>query len=223
MRLWERLGVAPGITAVIGSGGKTTLLEALGRELAKEGHHVLLCTTTKMYSFPGLPCARSSAELEALRQTRPLLCAGTPVKGTGKLTAPDQPFRDLQNRFDYVLAEADGAAGRPLKAHASWEPVIPPETGTLIHVLGASGFGRPIAEAVHRPELYARLAGVPEAAPATAETEAAVLRAEGYLGGVLFMNQAEKQEDRETGRVLSRLLARPIWAGSLREGSCVEC
>ena len=40
------------------------------------------------------------------------------------------------------------------------------------------------------------------ALPATAETEAAVLRAEGYLGGVLFMNQAEKQEDRETGRVI---------------------
>ena len=77
-----------------------------------------------------------------------------------------------------MLAEADGSAGRPMKAHASHEPVIPPEANQTICVVGASGFGRPIAEAVHRPALYARLAELPETAPVTPLAEAAVLRAE---------------------------------------------
>lgn len=33
MQLYERLGVPCGVTAVIGSGGKTTLLRTLSREL----------------------------------------------------------------------------------------------------------------------------------------------------------------------------------------------
>ena len=45
------LEIRPGLTAVIGSGGKTTLLRTLGRELAEAGHRVLLCTTTKIFPF----------------------------------------------------------------------------------------------------------------------------------------------------------------------------
>lgn len=33
MQLYERLGIPCGVTAVIGSGGKTTLLRTLSREL----------------------------------------------------------------------------------------------------------------------------------------------------------------------------------------------
>ena len=47
MDFFRLLGVRPGMTALIGAGGKTTLLRRLGEELA-EGHRVLLCTTTKM-------------------------------------------------------------------------------------------------------------------------------------------------------------------------------
>jgi len=51
-----------------------------------------------------------------------------------------------------VLVEADGAAGRPLKAWAAWEPVIPGQTCLLVVMAGASGLGRPLTPAwVHRP------------------------------------------------------------------------
>ena len=55
MLLSERLGIRPGVTAVIGGGGKTTLLRTLGTELAADGARVLLCTTTKIFPFDGLP------------------------------------------------------------------------------------------------------------------------------------------------------------------------
>ena len=54
MPLSERLGIRPGVTAVIGGGGKTTLLRTLGEELAAGGARVLLCATTKIYPFDGL-------------------------------------------------------------------------------------------------------------------------------------------------------------------------
>lgn len=216
MGLAELLDIRPGVTAVIGGGGKTTLLRTLGEELAAGGARVLLCATTKILPFDGLPNLISPTE-EALAEAlaaRRLVCAGTPVPGTGKLTAPGGPMARLADLADFVLAEADGSAGRPLKAHASHEPVIPPEANQTILVVGASGFGRPIAEAAHRPALYARLAGVPEDAPATPQTEAAVLLAEG-LHTRVFVNQTETAEARAQAAALAALLPCPVLAGSL--------
>ncbi|MEG0512870.1 MAG: hypothetical protein RR653_09150, partial [Clostridia bacterium] len=46
-RLSERLRIPRGVTAVVGSGGKTTLIERLARELS-ENARVLRMTTTHM-------------------------------------------------------------------------------------------------------------------------------------------------------------------------------
>ena len=221
MTLSQLLDIRPGVTAVIGGGGKTTLLRTLGEELA--GHHtVLLCTTTKILPFPDLPCARTAAELDQLRRSHRLLCAGTDVPGTGKLAAPETPMALLAERFDYVLAEADGAARRPLKAHAPHEPVVPPEANQTICVVGASGFGQPISEAAHRPERYALLAGVPETAEAAPETVAAVLRAEG-LHTKVYVNQVETLWELASARTLAALLDCPVLAGSLHRKEYFPC
>ena len=216
MDFFRLLGVRPGMTALIGAGGKTTLLRRLGEELA-EGHRVLLCTTTKMYPFPGLPLARTAEELALLRRKHTLVCAGTVLPESGKLAAPPVSMELLAGWFDYVLVEADGAAGRPLKAHAPHEPVIPSGAGRVIRVTGASGLGRPIALAAHRPERYARLAGVPETSPAAPETEAAVLRREN-LGDVVFINQVETPAGRAAAAALAARLDRPAAAGSVWSG-----
>ena len=215
------LDIRPGVTAVIGGGGKTTLLRTLGEELAEQ-HTVLLCTTTKIFPFPDLPCARTAAELDDLRRSYRLLCAGTDVPGTGKLSVPETPMALLAERFDYVLVEADGAARRPLKAHAPHEPVIPPEANQTICVVGASGFGQPILEAAHRPERYASLAGVAETAEAAPETEAAVLRAEG-LHDKIYVNQVETLWDLADARALAALLDCPVLAGSLHRKEYFPC
>ena len=116
MALRDLLGVRPGVTAVIGGGGKDHAAADLGGgKLAAEGKRVLLCTTTKMLLFPDLPCALTGAELEALRRKHRLLCAGTLLPDTGKLAAPETPMAQLAARFDYMLVEADGAARRPLE------------------------------------------------------------------------------------------------------------
>lgn len=221
MDLAALLDIRPGVTAVIGGGGKTTLLRTLGAELARR-HWVLLCTTTKMFPFPDLPWAATAEDLDRLRDRHALLCAGRPVPGAGKLTAPEVPMARLASWFDYVLVEADGAAGRPLKAHAAHEPVIPPEAGQTVCVVGASGFWRPIRQAAHRPERYAALAGVSPESLATAETEAAVLLAEG-LHDRVYVNQVETQGALAAARALASRLDCPAASGSLWRGEYVTC
>lgn len=220
MSLAKLLCVQPGVTAVIGGGGKTTLLRTLGEELSAR-HRVLLCTTTKIFPFDGIPCAHTAAEMEAFTQPAGLWCMGTPAE-QGKLTVPAVSLEGLASCFDYVFVEADGAAGRPLKAHASHEPVIPPCVNQAILVVGASGFYRPISEAAHRPEIYAKLSGVSVKEEATAETQAAVLQAEG-LHDRVFVNQVETLPDLLEAKCLAALLRCPLLAGSLQREEYFKC
>lgn len=211
------LSIHRGVTAVIGGGGKTTLLRRLGEELCQSGT-VLLCTTTKVYPFGDLPCAHTTEELDALRRSSRLLCAGAPLGDTGKLTALPVPMAELAKWFDYVLVEADGSAGCPMKAHAPHEPVIPAEADQTILVVGASGFGHPIGEAAHRPALYAALASADLADPITPPLAAKVILAEG-LHTRVFINQAETAESMAAAQCLAHFLDCPTAAGSTQKGA----
>lgn len=222
MELIRDMEIRPGITAVIGGGGKTTFLRKVGEALAAQGHRVLLYTTTKFFPFSDLPCARSLEEVDALRKEHPLLCAGQPLPGSAKLTAFDVPMEELSSRFPYILVEADGSAQRPMKAHEPHEPVIPKETEQTIYLLGASGFGRPIAEAAHRPELYACLAGAEIGDPITPYLAASVVRAEGW-GGRVFVNRVETKEQENLARRFASLIEVPVFAGSLERGELFKC
>lgn len=220
MSLSALLDVRVGVTAVIGGGGKTTLLSVLGRELSGR-RRVVLCTTTKIFPFPEIPCAKTAEELAHLAGER-LICTGTQVPGTGKLTVPPVPISALMREFDYVLVEADGSAGRPLKAHAPHEPVIPPEASNVILVVGASGFGRPIREAAHRPERYAALAGAGLEDLVSPAMAAAVVRAEG-LHDRVYINQAETPFQLADAKRFAQDMNCPVLAGSLQREEYQIC
>lgn len=211
MELWELLGVRNGITALIGGGGKTTMMYTLAGELAARGT-VLCVTTTRIWPPTHLPAAErmDRRTLEGLR----CACVGTPVR-EGKLGPPVQPVEELAGLADYVLVEADGSKGLPVKAHQPHEPVIPAGTGRTVVLVGASAFGRPVREAVHRAETFCRLTGLPPDARVTPEAAAALLRAEG-LGDAVFVNQAEKALP--AARRLAAGLDRPVFAGALLKG-----
>lgn len=207
MLLSRLLCVRPGVTALTGGGGKTAAMYRLARELRREG--TVICTTTTRILPPDhLPVADGGAELAAALARLGCVCAGAPAE-EGKLGAPGLPVAALAALADYVLVEADGSAGRPMKAHAPHEPVIPAEANQTVLVIGASGFGQPIFQAAHRPERYAALAGVSLDAEVTPEIAAAVIDAEGFADRVL-VNQVETAEQIAAARRLEELLACPV-------------
>ena len=229
--LSKTLCIRRGITAVIGSGGKTTLLRELARELSACGS-VILTTSTHIRPFPDLPCLASfspdSSENEAVIRSRlsvsPLLCIGTPAK-EGKLSAPPLPFDHLARLADYVLIEADGSRGLPIKAHRGSEPVIPDGTRRIILLAGFSGFGKPVRNAVHVPERFLALTGAGEQDLLTPELCAEAIQKE-HLADVIVLNQADdlhcpdsalRTETLSLCRRFAKKTDLPVFAGSLRE------
>lgn len=215
--LAELLGVCPSLTAIIGGGGKTSLLYALARELQSRGS-VIVTTSTKIRRPTQLPVADPATpeELRATLRTASPLCLGSPWP-EDKLAAPTLSFAALTRAADYVLVEADGSKGLPAKAHAAHEPVIPAETGRVILVLGADAFGKPISVICHRPERFTALTGASPDDLLTPARWAALILTEGY-GNVIYVNKCETQADFENAAALASLLSVPVVAGSLRDG-----
>ena len=216
MKLSEALQIRPGLTALVGGGGKTTLLYKLARELAPLSR-VIVCTSTKILRPADLPVCEDGAGLASALAEYPIVCAGTPA-AEGKLAAPPLSFEALTALADFVLVEADGAKGLPTKAHAPWEPVIPANTAQTVLVIGADCFGRPIGEICHRPERFAELAGVGLFDPVTPALLARILRAEGY-GNIVYVNKTETDRDLANAEALAGLLPLPVVAGSLWRGT----
>ena len=212
-QLWELLGIGKGLTAVMGSGGKTSLLYELAEELRPYGT-VLLATTTHIMRPPQYPFAATASALTAALAAHGAACAGS-FTAEGKLTAPD--FPGWETAADFVLVEADGAKGLPLKAHAAHEPVIPPCAQRVVTVVGIDGIGKPIGAACHRSARYAQLALADEEALVTPEIAARVRNAEGGFDRV-YINTVESAAAYEAAQAMAKELSCPVVAGSLHQG-----
>ena len=222
MKLAPLLKIEKGVTAIIGSGGKTTLLRTLSGELPGR---VLLCTSTHFQGYADLPTVTDPTE-SALREAlwkHPIVCAAR-RSSTGKLVDCALPYETLADLADFVLVEADGSRQQPLKAHALHEPVTPSCTRRVICVVGLSGLHRPVSEVVHRPELFCSLASCAPADEATPERVSRALVRE-HLADTYFLNQAESGSALQDAKIIASYL-KPhgfsVVAGSQREKSyCV--
>ena len=147
------------LISLVGGGGKTTTLFTLGDQLTGT---TVLTTTTKMGAeqskdYPALIDPTDDELRERLDSDRRALVwkAADDRRAIGvPATTCDRWFEIAVN----VVVEADGSRKRPFKAPAAHEPVIAESTTLLIACIGASAFGRPIADSCHRPNLVAALA-----------------------------------------------------------------
>jgi len=217
-----------GVISLVGAGGKTSLMFRLAHELALAGESVLTTTTTKIYA----PLAQQSANLivcrsvprmlemaqEALKKHHQITAAAEKLPDQGKLrgfTRAD--VQDIWNshQFRWILVEADGAAGRPLKAPGEHEPVVPACTSHLIGMVGLNGAGQPLnVQWVFRPERFMPLSGL---APDAEITEAAIAGVLVHEKGIFknapagavriaFCNQADVPRNLAAGRRIVRAL-----------------
>lgn len=209
MNLATALHVGRGITSVVGSGGKTTLLRTLADVLPGT---VALTTSTHIFPFEGMPMLDGS-NLDDVRGAfagSRIICVGSPSSG-GKLATPHSSFEELGCCADYVLVEADGSRGLPLKAHEPWEPVVPPVSTQTILVVGARGLNRSICSAAHRVERFCELAACHPDDLATPARVARVINAETLATRVLISQISP--ENRPAAQELVNLLNAPalLW------------
>ncbi|MDY2777923.1 MAG: selenium cofactor biosynthesis protein YqeC [Collinsella sp.] len=225
--LADILEATRGVTSVIGSGGKSTLLSCGARALAGRGARVVLATSTHMFPPDGIPHAETVEGVRQLMGPGRIVAAGRIEEGTGKLVAPACGLDALSAHADHVLVEADGSKRLPLKAHAAHEPVIPASSERTILVIGASGLGHPVREAVHRPEVFCSLTGAGPDDAATPELVARAVAAEGLVGAggrdLVIVNQADNPLAGARAHELARLLAAslpcPVFLGGMRRGT----
>ena len=176
------------VVSLTGAGGKTTLMFCLARELFFSGKRVITSTTTRILEpRPGetesLFVHENEGDLKQLvekhiGQYRHLTIA-TERLGSDKLKGVSPELVDelwSSERMDYILVEADGAAGRPVKAPREKEPVIPSNTTVVIAILGVDGIGTEINdENVFQARRVSELTGIPMGEKLTEEGAAVLL------------------------------------------------
>lgn len=177
------LGLADSqIITFIGGGGKTSLMNTLGKEFASHGYPTLLTTTTHIMK-PDFLSDESYIENEDLGQlaniftnlkknTLPLAALGIPEKVVNsniKWRSPSSDFCEkiaefskkfsTKNPYKFlkILCEGDGSKRLPIKLPKDGEPVFFPKTDTVIGVIGLSCLGKPIKETLFRYELLPNL------------------------------------------------------------------
>lgn len=216
----------PPVITFTGSGGKTSLIELLAKQLTHNGRKTLVSPTTKMRPFPPIPGVTVAGRLNG---------------ESGKLEAlPPEELEKIIGDYDLVLLEGDGSRSLPLKGWAPYEPVIPRFTTLTVGILPLWPLGKPLtAEIVHRLPLFCELAGA-RPGELLCITHLAAL-----LGGgtgkrnlfsdapgdkALFFNQIEDETARARGHELAALLESgfrdglcAIIAGSVRLDTMREC
>jgi len=178
--LVDALAVERGdVVSLVGGGGKTTALFALGRQLPGT---VVLSTTTKMGSDrtdghePLVDPGRQEL-IEAIASRRVVL-TWKDIDDHRALGYGSEECAAWLDLADYVVLEADGSRRKPFKAPAAHEPVVPEVSTLLVACVGASAFDAPIQSVCHRPEIVAEIAGCEPDQLLTAERLAAVLRSD---------------------------------------------
>jgi molybdenum cofactor cytidylyltransferase len=250
MRLCDALRVSHGdIVSLVGAGGKTTTMYRLSRELCDTGWRVVATTTTMIYPpsrehSPALiiepvPELALNRVEQALRAGGVVTLAAGQLEFQGKLLGIDPDLLPALGKLaDVVIAEADGARGKSLKAPAAHEPVVPGATTILVPLAGIDAVGHALGEeTAHRPELVAALTGHARGDIITPSLIASLLvHPDGALKGappaarvIPLLNKVEDAQSLASGREIADCLCsdlridRVLLGAVQAEDPVVEC
>jgi probable selenium-dependent hydroxylase accessory protein YqeC len=226
--LFSALDMGPReLVALVGGGGKTSLLFALAEELHQGKKRVVTSTTTKVghreaqrspcIVFTGSGPSWKDKLSEGLQNhghvflARGLLDSGK-VDGIGPSIA-NEMYQG--GGIDYIILEADGSSGRPVKAPADHEPVIPSSSTKVVAMLGLEAIGAQMGpEVVFREDLFSKLTGLESGEQLTPTVLARLfLKPEGLFKGtpssakkMVFLNKQDLLPESGEAEELARLV-----------------
>jgi len=212
------------VISLVGGGGKTSLMFALGRELSPRLKGVILTTTTKIWeptTSPDVGLFLSDRISEIKKwilkslEAHPCLLVATGRLESGKLQGIAARWVEEIHSLpgvSVIIVEADGAAGRPFKAPREGEPVLPPDTTLLVPIMGIDVLGCPLDEEhVFRSEIAARFLNMSKGSAVTNEMVAGLLpevikgKPEGARV-IPFINKIDLPNGLQKGRKLAKVL-----------------
>lgn len=158
--------------ALVGAGGKTSAMYALGHYFKGQGKKVVLTTTTKVFTPDSKDvdavCFTTSFPeclLDLGRRENQVIFIGKSFDKNNKVTGfePEEvPVHCLKDP-DVFIYEADGAKRRSIKAPREDEPRLLAETDLVIGVVGLDVLGKPACENfVHRLEKFQEITHIKE-------------------------------------------------------------
>ena len=180
MDLVEALGAGAGLTCVVGAGGKKTTLYALAARIPR----AVVTATVRIPIFDNrvADVAVTDDPVAAVEGANEWPVGVVPEREGDRYLGYDPETVDAiaaSGAADAVLAKADGARTRWLKAPNDDEPRIPASTDTVVPIASVRVVGEPLSEErVHRPERVAAVTGLDLGDRIQAEDVATVLASE---------------------------------------------
>ena len=167
------------IKAIVGSGGKTTLLKTLAERYRSQGKTVFATTTTHMFIEEDTLLTDDAETIIKVLKDTGYVMAGVP-EGIKFKALSEATYAAVCAHADVVLVEADGSKCMPLKYPNSTEPVIPDNAQEIIVVCGLNALGQKAKDVCHRLELVKECLEIDDEGIIT-PTHIQKLVTEGYL------------------------------------------
>ncbi len=147
------------IKAIVGAGGKTSLIKRLAKEYVEQGKKVLVTTSTHMFVESDTLLSDNAREIIARLDEYSYAMAGIPA-GEKIKALSESTYLEVCERADVVLIEADGSKHLPIKYPTESEPVIYENVDGIVVVCGLHALGREMRDAAHRLELVKKCLSV---------------------------------------------------------------
>lgn len=155
------------IISFVGGGGKTTTITKLALELKEKNKKVLVTTTTAMYKpvnsqINKIFIGNIPKEYKAKKGS---ITVFADYLQDSKIRAKNlNKLEEIIKRkiFDFILIEADGSRGKPIKAPHAFEPVVTKYTDYSLGLIGFDSIGRDLSSVCHRPEIFQQILNLPK-------------------------------------------------------------
>lgn len=208
------------IISIIGAGGKTTLLYALGDILSKK-NKVILTTTTKMYYPSHLKDSQILLENDINKlyeKDKALVFLGS--KDGNKIKSLNHKFLiEALSLYDQLIIEADGAKMLPIKIKNEQEPVILKGCNCVIQVIGLSCLNQKIKDVLFRYKIACETFNIDENSRLNVDLLKKIIlyNFEGIdcCKKIILFNQVDKLNDILLINKLKESFDYPVYVGTL--------
>lgn len=168
------------IKAIVGAGGKTSLIKECVKEYRQMGLSVFVTTSTHMFIEEDTLLTDDAELIIKKLREKGYAMAGIP-EGQKIRALSYETYEQVCKVADVVLVEADGSKHLPIKFPKEGEPVIYDNVEEIVVVCGLHAIGKPVCQVAHRLELVKECLKITDDTLITAAHIQRVVK-EGYVG-----------------------------------------